>query len=426
MSIFDLIYATAIFLLSPFLLLKLLVNREFRHNFSARLFPSVTDCQKVSTAQPNAIWVHAASIGEIRLAIKLIRAWQQTDDKKTFFITTNTIQSKILGEKETNIPVLIAPLDFSYLVRKFKQLSKPQHLILIETEIWPNMIRLMAETGQITVVNGRLSDRYFKGYLKRKFLFAKTFGQLDWILARDQISAERFQLMGGSKNHILETGSLKYEVPEPPEKSSLVSIRSAFLSQNSSFLFVAGSLQPEEMEHILPAFQTLQVEFPGIQLVLIPRHPNKKDEFAKILSHNNISCSFSSDLNASQENTGRPHIFLIDQMGILKSWYYLADAIFVGGSLCNKGGQNMVEAVGYKKPVCIGPHAVNFKDEVDLLLGVGGLRIVHNADDLCTFLRICHSSPAEAAKMGENGYSAIAEQAHSLDVNISKLSEIYS
>ncbi len=426
MSIFDLIYATAIFLLSPFLLLKLFFNRDFRHNFSARLFPNVSDCQKASAAQPNAIWVHAASIGEIRLAIKLIHAWQQTDDKKTFFITTNTIQSKTLGEKETNIPVLIAPLDFSYLVRKFKQLTSPQHLILIETEIWPNMIRLMAETGQITVVNGRLSDRYFNGYLKRKFLLARTFGQLDWILARDQISAERFQLMGASKNQILETGSLKYEVPESPETSSLASIKSTFLSQNSSFLFVAGSLQPDELEHILPAWHTLQTDSPGFQLVLIPRHPNKRDEFAKILSHNNISYTFSSDLNASHKNMSSPHVYIIDQMGILKSWYFLADAIFVGGSLCNKGGQNMVEAVGYKKPVCIGPYAVNFKDEVDLLLGVDGLRIVHNADDLCTFLRMCQTSPAEAAKMGENGYEAIAEQAHSLDVNIRHLTKIYS
>jgi len=426
LSVFDLIYAAAIFLLSPFLLLKLLFDREFRHNFSARLFLSVSECRKVTATQSNAIWVHAASIGEIRLAIKLIHAWLQTDDKKKFFITTNTLQSKTLGEKETSIPVLIAPLDFSYLVRKFKNLIQPQHLILIETEIWPNQIRLMSETGRIVVVNGRLSDRHFNGYLKRKFLLAKTFAHLDWILARDQVSADRFHLLGASQKRILNTGSLKYEIPEPPAVRTLESINSNFRPQETPFLFVAGSLQPDELEHIIPTWQVLQAEIPGFQMVLIPRHPNKRDEFAKILTHNKISYSLTSDASASLRKEENRHIYIIDQMGILKSWYFLADAIFVGGSLCNKGGQNMVEAVGYKKPVCIGPYAVNFKDEVDLLLSVGGLRIVHNRDELCAFLRMCHASPEEAVKMGEHGYTAIAEQAHSLDESIRKLTEIYS
>jgi 3-deoxy-D-manno-octulosonic-acid transferase len=426
LSVFDLIYAVAIVILSPFLLLKLLFDREFRHNFSARLSPSVSECQKVTVTQANAIWVHAASIGEIRLAIKLIHAWLKTDSQKKFFITTNTIQSKTLGEKETRIPVLIAPLDFSHLVRKFKKLIKPRHLILIETEIWPNLIRLMSETGRIVVVNGRLSDRHFNGYLKRKFLLSKTFARLDWILARDPVSANRFHLLGASQKRILNTGSLKYEVPEPPEIHALESINSNFRPSQTPFLFVAGSLQPEELEHILPAWTVLQAEIPGFQMVLIPRHPNKRDEFAKILAHHKISYSFTSDASTSLRKEENRHIYIVDQMGILKSWYFLADAIFVGGSLCNKGGQNMVEAVGYKKPVCIGPYAVNFKDEVDLLLSVAGLGIVHNPDELCAFLRMCHASPEEAVKMGECGFTAIAKQAHSLDESIKKLTEIYS
>lgn len=425
MSIFDLIYTIAILLFSPFLAFKLLFDRIFRNNFIARLIPDVSVQKSRKTWQSKAIWVHAASIGEVRLAIRLIHAWLQIDKNRSFFITTNTLQSKKLADKETTVPVLLAPFDFSPTVGRFIRLTDPQHLILIETEIWPNMVRLMAELGQITIVNGRLSDRYFSRYLKGRFLFAKTIRRLDWVLARDQISAERFQRLGVPKNLVLNHGSLKFEVPQPPEKKTLVSIKSHYLVSRPSFLFVAGSVQPEELGYILPAWKSVLEEIPGFQMILIPRHPQKRDEFTKILTQSEINFSISSELSTLPNKEEKNHILVVDQMGVLKSWYFLADSIFVGGSLCNKGGQNMVEAVGYKKPVCIGPYAINFKDEVDLLLSVDGLKIVHNSDELYAFMRMCYEQPGESGKIGERGYQLIVEQAHALDENIEKLLEIY-
>jgi len=426
LSVFDLFYAIAILFFSPILSFKILFDRDFRKNFTIRLFPDVSNYKDATALPANTIWVHAASIGEIRLAIKLIHAWLQTDENRQFFITTNTIQSKTLGEKETTVPVLVAPLDLSFIVKKFIRLTNPQHLVLIETEIWPNMVRLMAKTGQITIVNARLSDRYYNRYLIGKQLFARTISHLDWILARDQVSAQRFKKLGVPENRILSQGNLKYEIPHPPDKNSLISLRTDFLSLKTSFLFVAGSLQADELEYILPAWKKLQKEVSGFQMVLIPRHPGKKDDFARVLVQSGINFSFSSELDSAHTTEQKNHILLIDQMGVLKSWYFLADAVFVGGSLCNRGGQNMVEAVGYHKPVCIGPYAINFKDEVDLLLGVGGLEIVHDSEELYAFIQMCHNSPEAAAQMGDSGYQAIAEQAHALDANISKLSEIYT
>ncbi|MFH2128780.1 MAG: glycosyltransferase N-terminal domain-containing protein [bacterium] len=415
----------ALVLFSPLLAFKFLFDRQFRKNFSGRLGPFVPEPVTTSDTQSPTIWVHAASIGEIRLAIKLIHTWLQTDKEKRFFITTNTIQSKILGERETGIPVLLAPFDFSFSLKKFIRLAKPQHLILIETEIWPNMVRLMAETGQVTIVNARLSDRYFNRYLRAKFLFKKTIAHIDWILARDQISTERFLSLGVPSHRVFNVGNLKYEVPQPPAENVLASIRAACLSSGTRFLFVVGSLQPEELTIILPGWKILQQEVSGFQMVLIPRHPDKRDEFARILTQNRVPHAFSST-KSKPENGDEPHVCVIDQMGILKSWYFLADAVFVGGSLCDRGGQNMVEAVGFKKPVCIGPYATNFKDEVDLLLSVDGLQIVHNTEELVTFIRSCHQNQAAAVAMGERGYQKIAEQAHALDANVRKLSEIYS
>lgn len=160
-------------------------------------------------------------------------------------------------------------------------------------------------------------------------------------------------------------------------------------------------------------------------MVLIPRHPEKKTEFAELLTENGINFSFASDAQTIEPAEKKDHIHVIDQMGVLRTWYYLADIIFVGGSLCDRGGQNMVEAVGYQKPVCIGPFATNFKDEVDLLTRVDGLRIIDDAKELADFILEAHENPDQAADMGIRGYDAIVEQSHALDSNVNKLSEIY-
>jgi len=424
LSVFDLLYIMLLVVFSPLLAIKALIDPRFRQNFRARLFPTPFPAEEGSSSK--RIWVHAASIGEIRIAIKLINAWKDKDPYLSFFITTNTVQSRELGCRETKVPVGVAPFDLSWTLNQFIKHSCPGHLILIETEIWPNMIRLMSKIGQTTIVNGRLSDRHFKQYISFKRLLLKTISRIDWVLARDDVSAERFGKLGVSANRIFTQGNLKYEIPALPVEESLAAIRSSYLTADTRFLFVAGSIQPEELKPIISAWRYLHKELTGFQMVLIPRHPDKHDEFTRLLKQENINFSFASKIQNKSSLQGLDHILVIDLMGVLKSWYILADAIFVGGSLCDRGGQNMVEAVGYKKPVCIGPYATNFKDEVDLLTSVKGLQIVQDSNELGAFLRLCHDHPKTASEMGDAGYRAIEMQAHSLDANVRKLSDIYS
>ncbi len=425
MSVFDLIYTIAIIVFSPFLVIKLLIDRGFRDDFSARFLSKPIQPEHSPHNESTRIWVHAASIGEVRLAIKLIHAWMKVDSQNSFFITTNTQQSRDLGQKQTDIPVLVAPVDLSCVVKRFIQQTHPNHLVLVETEIWPNMIRLMAERGHVTIVNGRLSDRYFKRYLLFKRLLSKTVCHFDRVLARDQVSAERFQKLGIPADRVVNQGNLKYEVPTPPASQILAKVKSHLSMEENSYLMVAGSVQPEELIYLLPAWKRLLKKISGFQMVLIPRHPDKKSDFARILAENDISCSFASDTGNSGSPKKKEHIYVVDQIGVLRTWYYIADVIFVGGSLCDRGGQNMVEAVGYQKSVCIGPYATNFKDEVDLLTQVEGLKIVNNEDELYNFVHNSHEYPDQASAMGKRGYTAIVEQAHALDANVQKLSEIY-
>lgn len=427
LSFFDLLYVIVLILLSPLLALKLIFNARFRSDLVARMKAGENDGRLSDIdALPtdSRIWFHAASIGEIRLAIKLIHAWKPLDVSRSFFITTNTLQSRDLGQTETTVPVLIAPLDFSPVVRRFIQRVNPAHLVLVETEIWPNMIRIMADHGRIAIVNGRLSDRYFRRYLLGRRVLKTTISRFDRVLARDHTSAERFQKMGVPAERVILQGNLKFEIPLPPEPAFLETIRNTFIHKNKRFLFVAGSVQPEELTDILPAWRRLINHIPGFQMLLIPRHTDKKDEFASLLSQQGISFSFASAPTQGGADRDEKHIYIIDIMGVLKACYVLADVIFVGGSLCNRGGQNMIEAVGYQKPVCIGPYATNFKEEVELLSDVSGIHIVTSAADIVAFVRQCHDHPEVAAKMSKAGYEAIAAQADALSANVRKLTEI--
>jgi len=425
LSLFDLLYSVLLFILSPFLAVKLLLDPRFRSDFAARFYLETSLPLDVPN-HTEPIWVHAASIGEIRLAIKLIHGWKAVDQDISFLITTNTLQSRDLGRQETSVPVLVAPFDLSPVVSHFIRHTQPAHLILIETEIWPNMIRLMSRRGNVTIVNGRLSDRYIKRYMLAKYLFFRTFSRVDKVLARDQISQERFQNLGMPTEKVICQGNLKFELPPIPEEPSILAAKSDIPPGKKPFLFVAGSIQPEELHDLLPAWRSICSELPEFLMIIIPRHLNKKEEIADILSQYNAGFSFASDGGTVSEQQDGHHIYVIDRMGVLKIWYYLADVIFVGGSLCDRGGQNMVEAVGYQKPVCIGPHATNFKDEVELLSRANGLKIVHNSNELAEFIYLCHNRPEAALEMGKNGFSAIEKQAHALEDNIRLLTEIFS
>lgn len=425
MSVFDLIYGILLLLFSPVVVVKLLIDPQFRLNLRSRFSP-FSHPLPLSSISGNAIWVHGASIGEIKLAIKLIEAWQKVDPARSFFITTNTLQSLNQALKETDVPVLPAPIDLSPVVKQFIQRAKPAHLVLIETEIWPNMIQQMAERGSVAIVNGRLSDRYFKRYLRFRKMLSGVVSRIDQVLARDNTSAERFRTLGISPDRIMVQGNLKYDIPHLPDRKILDQIQDRLPDNQEQYLMVAGSIQPEELSHILPAWKSLKDEIPGFRLIIIPRHPDKKDEFASILTEHEIQCSFDSDNDNHLLPKIHNHIHVVDMMGVLKSWYAISDIIFVGGSLCARGGQNMVEAVGYKKPVCIGPFATNFKDEVSLLTGVNGLTIIHNAEELAAFVRDCHHNPDRAAAMGQRGYQAIAEQADTLATNVQTLIELFN
>lgn len=413
-------------LISPAILIKSILKPDFRKRVLSRVLIGNYNRLRNNLGIQSSIWVHAASVGEVRLAVRLIEAYKAIEPDQQFVVTTNTIAAFEIARKETLFFSFIAPLDFSFLIKRFIKQTKAQNLVLIETEIWPNMIRLMSQKGQVVIINGRLSDRHFNNYLKLRPILRSTLDKISHVLARDTYSTKRFIQLGIPPEQVPCLGNLKFEYPVSPPNNILSQLRQKYQIDNSQFLFIAGSIQPEELVPIVNAWEKIKNQSIDIRLFVIPRHPDKGSQITKILEGMAVKYYFSSQQSYSTEIFETNPVHIIDEIGVLLSWYELGNASFVGGSLCDRGGQNMLEPIGLKKPVCIGPNAVNFKHEVDLLQQADGIRIVQNEFDLSDFIFKCYQVPDQMKHMGERGYQVIIDQAEAMSKNVKALIKIFS
>ena len=420
MSGFDLVY----FLLSPLTLIVIIFNPKRWNLLYKKFSRDYLKTQLEQNRGSRCFWVHAASVGEVKLALRLIKEWSKTQAELRFILTTNTVTGLETAGETTTVPSYIAPFDFSWSIKAFIKHTGVTDLILIETEIWPNLISVMSEQGKIIIVNGRLSDRRMRRYRVFKIPLRYILSKVSLVLAGDQKSAERFLTFGVEAGKIEFYGNSKFELPTEETSEKQQELKGEYNLSDKQFIVVAGSIQPEELTEILKGWETVTQKIPQARLILIPRHPEKEDEFKRILETNNLPYCYT----ASSDNTpseAQSKIYLIAQMGVLKSWYSLADAIFVGGSLCGRGGQNMLEAVALNKPVCIGPKTPNFQQEVDILLKAKGLKIIKNGDELSNFVEWVVTDSPGVRKMVENGFLAIKEHSGALAKNIKHLNRFY-
>ena len=428
MTVFDLIYTILSIIISPFILLRILINPTFRRDLKVRLFGDYSQAGFSKTQSGKKIWVHAASSGEVSLALKLITELNNGTTGYEFFLTTNRLPGLEVAQKADGIAAFMAPLDFSFLVNKFIRATGVEDLIVIETEIWPNMIRLMSRRGKVVIANGRISDHTIKRYKLGSLLLENVFRRVSWVLAKEPESASRFVQLGVPPQKVVYLGNLKFELPVSPSQNELDRLATRFKLDGSQFLFIAGSIQPEETKILVMAWQSLKAEIPGIKLFLVPRHPDKREEFENILNQLSVPYLLSSKDLTDSKRTRENQVFIVDEFGALLCLYALGNSIFVGGSLCDfgmRGGQNMLEPVGLKKPVCVGPYTANFKQEVDILLQVESIRIVKNEAELSDFILECYQKPERISLMGERGHREIIEQAGGLEKNVQKLREIF-
>ncbi len=344
------------------------------------------------------IWVHAVSVGEVGAAAPLVRALRERYPFRDILITTTTPTgaATVVRQFGQTVHHVYFPYDIPWAVGRFLRHFKPRMLLLIETELWPNVIHECAQRHTpIVLVNGRMSERSARGYRYLGQLTRSTLGQLTRVAAQTTEDANRLHELGVDRSRLVVTGSLKFDVHLPASLFEEGAAIRRELGINRP-IWVAGSTREGEEIVLLRAFRLLRQQFPEALLVIAPRHPERFESVGELIRRAGWRAVRRREAAPCEPETA---VFLLDSMGELLRFYAAADVAFVGGSLFPLGGQNMLEPASLGVPVVTGPYLDNFLEISNKLTAVGALRVAANAEELAATLGywLAHSEARDEA-----------------------------
>ncbi|MCA6071987.1 MAG: hypothetical protein LE178_00300 [Endomicrobium sp.] len=355
----------------PLVILVFLFSSKYRKEFFYKL-PERFACYKPVSkkSKKTTIWMHCASLGEVRAVEPILDALQE---KYYIVLTTITKSGREHAQKLQKADfVALLPLDIYPIMNKAFSIINPSMLVLVETELWVTMLYSAASKNvKIITINGRMSAKSFKAYKKVKFFWRSFVSLISTVIAKSKDDADRFEFLTDGKSDIVVSSNIKYD-----RDFTLDSKREDFMLKKEDFVFTAGSTREGEEEFIAEAYNKISSDFKNIRFFLAPRHFSRIEEVVNILKNKGIKYSLfsSGDFSAN--------FILIDVFGKLQNIYSVSDVCYVGGSLVNKGGQNPIEPAAYGKSVLFGKNMNNFITEAESLIRGGGAFFVEDSNDL--------------------------------------------
>ena len=356
-----------------------------------------------------SIWIHAVSVGETIAAVPLVHALLKRFPGIGVLITTTTTTGADAVERLFGDRVQHAyfPYDLPQVLARFLAYFRPQVLVVMETELWPNTFAACRQRGlPIVLANARLSARSADGYRRLAALSRDTVRSINHIAAQTTEDAARFAALGADAQRITVTGSLKFDIELPASVYEQAAAVRRELGINRPLLIAASTRDGEE-SLVLDAFVAIERQLPLTLLLLVPRHPERFDAVARLCASRGLRCVRRSH---STVCTAEDQIYLLDSMGELPPHYAAADVAFVGGSLLPFGGHNVLEPAALGTPVLVGPHTFNFAEIVRLLREAGGLQVVDDAMQLAkaALSWLCDSS--ERDRVGSSAREFVHRQ----------------
>jgi 3-deoxy-D-manno-octulosonic-acid transferase len=375
---YSLALAIALVLAAPWFLWKGRRTGKYVSSFRERMgrLPSPLDA-----AGRASVWIHAVSVGEVFAARPLLPALRKTFPDLAVLVSTTTTTGRAVAAKSLDSAdgLFYAPFDLPRPVRKAFDAARPRLLVLMETEIWPNLVHEGRRRGaRVAIVNGRLSERSFRGYRRARGLVARVLREIDLFLMQGDDDARRILALGAPPERVRTLGNLKFDAARttPPSEE----IRRLFDTAPRRPLWVAGSTMPGEEELVLASFRRVRESVPDLGLVLAPRHPERSDAIPALVEAAGFSCVRRTRLEPGAWRNGT--VVVLDTLGELTQVYGLASVVFVGGSLVPTGGHNVLEPAAAGKAVVVGPHMENFRDIARRFRAEDALVEVASADDL--------------------------------------------
>lgn len=425
MIIIDFIYFIYIVIITPYYLFKFVTSKYHRQGLLERFgfvkFPNY-DRQK------RCIWLHAASVGEIKASDVLIKNLREVYPDYEFVISTLTPSAqKLVKEKYSDLPTFTSsglrqagiksfffPLDLSLIIKKALKRINPALIILIEQELWLNLIRISASKRiPIILLNGRITKHSTRKYRFIKPVISRIWNKISYFCVQNKEYFERFKTLGVKSDKIKITGNMKYDLLDKPHsQTGEVFYREIFGFNKNDLVIIGGSTHHPEEEILLEVYSKLKQDINNLRLIIAPRHPFRFDEVEKLIRIKGFECLRRSKLSAGSDNISdnvKSTIVLLDTLGELSKIYSIADAVFVGGSFVPRGGQSILEPAASGKPVFFGPDMSNFQDMADLLIKENAAISVMDKSELYRQLLHLFKEPATLKKMGERAQIVISQ-----------------
>jgi 3-deoxy-D-manno-octulosonic-acid transferase len=394
------IYSLLLYLALPFALFRLLWRSRFAPAYRKRLGERLG--LYGDRPMRSGLWIHAVSVGETQAAVPLIKHFLERHPSDGVIVTTTTpTGSERLRELfENEVHHVYMPFDLIPIVNRFLARARPRMAVVMETEIWPNMLRACERRGvPVVLANARLSARSAQRYARLGGFARETFQRLSLVGAQSEADAERFRALGVAPARLHVTGSIKFDLRLPASlQERAEAMRRAWGCDRP--VWVAASTHEGEEEQVLEAHRHVLKELPRTLLVLVPRHPERFDRVAALASRQGFA---SVRRSAGGRCRAEDSLFLGDTMGELPVFIAAADAAFVGGSLVPAGGHNLLEAAAAGVPAVIGPHVFNFSQITELLISEGAAVQVADSGELAAQMTQWLGDAAIRARFGENG-----------------------
>lgn len=363
--LYNLIFPVVFLLLLPRFIVRMWKRGGYRQGFLQRLGYYAPAVREQLGATPR-VWIHAVSVGEVQVALRFMSALRERSRALRFVLTTTTSTGHAIAAPRlsTEDVLLYFPVDFPWIMARVLNVLKPLALVLVEGEFWPNLLRLARRRGvPIMLLNGRLSDHSYRGYRKVKRLMKKALECFDLFCLPGPEEGKRLIELGASPEKIRIFSSAKYDVQEssPPDLGAVGALLRRAGFEAEAHWLVGGSTWPGEETILLEIYKKLRAQDPKTRLALIPRHAERRRAVMAEIRKAGLRSATWSALKAGRAHSAAGvEVLLVDTTGELKIFYALATVIFVGKSLTAHGGQNIIEAAVFAKPIVVGPYTENF------------------------------------------------------------------
>jgi 3-deoxy-D-manno-octulosonic-acid transferase len=396
--LYNLLYPVALLLFLPGYLLKMYRRGNYRNKFAQRFGIYDPKTRARLARQPNT-WMHAVSVGEVMIALKLADKMRVLEPDLSIALTTTTTTGFALARRQAPpwIETLYTPLDFWPIMRRAFAVIQPTRIVLVEAEVWPNLTAIAHRRRiPLALVNARLSPRSERRFQRFNRFVSPYFRKLDLVCAQEPEDVDRWRSLGAPSNRIQPVGSIKFD-PEGdapiPDRPRAV-LHQLGIEENRPIL-LAGSTHPGEEAILARTFLELRREFAGLFLIIAPRHVERTRDIAAELKRLGLLVGRRSE----PDPTLKLDCLLLDTTGELRDWFAVATIVFMGKSLTVHGGQNPVEPIVARRPVVFGPHMENFAALARSLIASGGARQCQNETSLTNEIRTLLRNPAEREEL---------------------------